>query len=421
MHKSGYLSDYQKIDLDRVGRVLIFAILPCSLVIARQSSPAILSLGFLLILLNSIKTRNLSEIGSEIKNNIFRIHYIIIFLFSIFAFTSILWTFDYNTSVHQLIWGFLFPVLVGGVVLALVNKDDRIFSGWALFFGCFVASMLIVFENLSGHLIANSLGNRGAPSDLNHSVITLSIIFWPAFALVRSGLSGHKYKSLVYILFFTSVFVAVFMTVTHASRLALMIGSISFLIVFLLRKKSYIIFGLIVIGVIFIQPVWGDLIYRSVPNSIFEKLKVSAFDRVLIWQGTGAMVIEGPFLGIGFGGSRNITEAPSFHSIEEKYRKLLVHPHPHNNFLQIWLELGVIGAAFLCAFLISITYMLVRHERYYENETFAFFVSTVLVALISHGAWQAWWITAIMVGIIILSVAQAPASENKSKVEQLNT
>lgn len=420
MHKSKYQYNYKNINFDRFGRFLIFAMLPCSLVIARQSSPAILFLGFAFILMNSIKSQNLSEIKYIIKNNFFNINYIIILIFSIYALISIFWSYDYRISLHQLIWEFLFPVLIGGLAVALVDKSDRMFSVWVIFFGFLFASSLIIFENSTGYFIATSLGNRGAPSDLNHSVITLSIIFWPALALLRSGLSKNKFKFIIYILFILFGFTAIFMTVTHASRLALIIGAISFLIVFLLKKKSYLIFGLILTGLIFIQPIWGDLLYRSIPNSVFEKLKFSAFERVQIWQSTGAMVIESPIFGIGFGGSKNISKAPSYYSIEEKYRKNVNHPHPHNNFLQIWLELGVVGVGIFWIFILGITYLLIKHERSYENETFAFSTSTALVALISHGAWQAWWITAIMVGIVMLSVAEAPVSDGSSKIKQLN-
>jgi len=133
MHKSKCQYNYKNINFDRFGRFLIFAMLPCSLVIARQSSPAILFLGFAFILMNSIKSQNLSEIKYFIKNNFFNINYIIILIFSIYALISIFWSYDYRISLHQLIWEFLFPVLIGGLAVALVDKSDRMFSVWVIF------------------------------------------------------------------------------------------------------------------------------------------------------------------------------------------------------------------------------------------------------------------------------------------------
>src|SRR5690606_41888109 len=73
-------------------------------------------------------------------------------------------------------------------------------------------------------------------------------------------------------------------------------------------------------------------------------LPYSAAQRIEIWRHIGQAIAEHPLLGIGIDGARHtLSVAPG--SIEGA-------PHPHTALLQIWLELGVIGVAWLVGFLL---------------------------------------------------------------------
>ena len=64
--------------------------------------------------------------------------------------------------------------------------------------------------------------------------------------------------------------------------------------------------------------------------------------------------------------------------------------HPHNAALQIWVELGAVGAAL--AFLIF-AFLLRSIARLYADAAaprLALVAGAGMVALVGHGAWQGW-------------------------------
>ena len=131
-------------------------------------------------------------------------------------------------------------------------------------------------------------------------------------------------------------------------------------------------------------------------------LPYSAAQRIEIWRHIGQAIAEHPLLGIGIDGARHtLSVAPG--SIEGAL-------HPHNAFLQIWLELGVIGVAWLVGFLLFLGSLIGRmpvEARPYADAALA---AAVLVSSFAWGIWQTWWIATLFVSAALL-VAGARARD----------
>jgi len=68
--------------------------------------------------------------------------------------------------------------------------------------------------------------------------------------------------------------------------------------------------------------------------------------------------------------------------------------HPHNAALQWWLELGLIGVLIASFLVMQIPWKLRNWGSKPKRATaFACFSTTTIVALISYGIWQNWWIS----------------------------
>ena len=84
----------------------------------------------------------------------------------------------------------------------------------------------------------------------------------------------------------------------------------------------------------------------------------------------------------------------------EKSWQAFVEPiplHPHNLVLQVWLELGVLGAVILAALLMTVV-RLINHEitdRLDLAVGYGTLVSSLVVAGIGFGAWQNWWLSSL--------------------------
>jgi O-antigen ligase len=97
--------------------------------------------------------------------------------------------------------------------------------------------------------------------------------------------------------------------------------------------------------------------------------------------------------------------------------------HPHNIALQIWLELGLFGALLFAAVLITIIFECAKKSRDPLNRaaSLGLLSSFFIVALLSFSAWQAWWLSALMLigGSAIVILNEAFKAKNKLSEDKL--
>ena len=150
----------------------------------------------------------------------------------------------------------------------------------------------------------------------------------------------------------------------------------------------------------------------------------SARDRIAIWGFTAERAIEHPILGIGTRSTRVLVNREKKNKPEATEPSQYVPPvvvlgalnapprfghHAHNNFLQIWLELGAVGAALVLAVGLGLL-QLIRHMRC-DIRPYAFgaFTSACIIASFGFGLWQAWLLCGYALSIILINLARAIA------------
>ena len=133
-------------------------------------------------------------------------------------------------------------------------------------------------------------------------------------------------------------------------------------------------------------------------------LPISAKHRLFIWNFVADNSLNHPLLGIGFNGSRH------FSVEEEKMIKFFsgqtLSPlplHPHNNILQVYFELGLIGLFFYLS--LACKYILIIGRNYRTtnlaskdliSSLYACFSVYCIIAMISYSLWQSWWVLSIV-------------------------
>jgi exopolysaccharide production protein ExoQ len=133
--------------------------------------------------------------------------------------------------------------------------------------------------------------------------------------------------------------------------------------------------------------------------------KFSAWHRLEIWSFVGERIAERPLLGWGLDASRAI---PGGTALTPEGRQWLPL-HPHNAPLQLWLELGVPGAALFALFVARLWLALgaVGWPRLYAAAAGGSLVTGLVVALGSYGIWQEWLIgTEFLTLFLILVMAR---------------
>jgi len=125
----------------------------------------------------------------------------------------------------------------------------------------------------------------------------------------------------------------------------------------------------------------------------------STIVRLFIWRFATERIVERPLLGWGFDASRRIPGGGEtftvYRDTDEAGPRVLVSEfnlplHPHNQVLQIWLELGLGGALLVAGFGLLILWRL-------DGVALAVAASALVFDYLSFGAWQSWWIAAVFI------------------------
>jgi O-antigen ligase len=145
-------------------------------------------------------------------------------------------------------------------------------------------------------------------------------------------------------------------------------------------------------------------------------LPPSSAHRLLIWDFTIQRIRDKPVFGWGMEASRRIpgggdpapaatlerfglgAGAPT-HDILSRAARLPLHTH--NGPLQIWLELGMVGALLAAMLVFLLGRMAERSAR--PGVATAMLASAAVTGLLSFGTWQEWWVSAELLGLAALA------------------
>ncbi|MBM3554517.1 MAG: O-antigen ligase family protein [Alphaproteobacteria bacterium] len=138
--------------------------------------------------------------------------------------------------------------------------------------------------------------------------------------------------------------------------------------------------------------------------------KSSALHRLYIWRFVGERIEERPILGWGLDAARRIPGGEATTPVGGKYVSL----HPHSAPLQIWLELGVVGALLGAALVAMIFNSIGRIPERVERAGAAFVAAAALVvAGLGYGIWQVWWLATLALAAAVIRVASYPAPRER--------
>ncbi|TWB19047.1 O-antigen ligase [Nitrospirillum amazonense] len=124
--------------------------------------------------------------------------------------------------------------------------------------------------------------------------------------------------------------------------------------------------------------------------------------RVEIWDVAARRILEKPLVGWGLDSSRNIPdegEVSKFHP-----ESPIIPLHPHNIFLQVLLELGVVGSLLYTWLGVGLAWGTRRLPAYAQATALAAIAATVAVGCFSYGVWQTWWLCGIMLAAGLLEL-----------------
>lgn len=257
-----------------------------------------------------------------------------------------------------------------GAITVLMIADA--FSGWAVY----SALRLAVHAPDKAQYLQRNAG-RGC--------FSLAVLFWPvAVWLTRRGWLAAA------IALGAGLIIASVGLHVDSPVVALVFGGL--VLVFVQRLGRPAIWALLAATLLYfaLTPAFFALAGPSLPrfHSDHGFAKASWGVRLDIWRFAGAKIMERPWQGWGVDASRVWPE---------------VELHPHNAALQLWLELGVPGAALGALFWAKVwaRIAVAAADRTDAGVFAAVAVAYLSIGALSFGVWQEWWLALGVLALVV--------------------
>ncbi len=331
---------------------------------------------------------------------------------------SAAWSIDPEQSLDRL--AKLTAIAVGAVIL--VDAARRIDDGGrgrieiALMAGAAVGLGLVALEVATGAAINDFVRDqaRTGPTELtnlNRSAVVMAIVAWLA-ALGVERRFGRAWM----LAFLALVLVILSQLDPGAPVLALVGGAV---VAVLARRwptpVAVVLASCVTVGMIAAPWLPGSLLSPERYAAWSDQPDFATTHRLAIWSFTAERVRERPLYGWGLDAARNMPGGSDLIRLARPdglTRPVTQLPlHPHNAFLQWWLELGLPGAALGGALIVLTIFAVPRHvdDGVAQAACLATIASGTVVACLSFGIWQGWWLSTLwLLAALTAAIARAP-------------
>lgn len=261
-----------------------------------------------------------------------------------------------------------------------------------------IASAALMFEALSGAYLREVIPPKDLSplrfkdfTSLGRGVTAMAPLVFPAGVMLRR-MSG---SSLVASTPFLALLIAAANFSIFANVAELACGALAFCAALIRPRASVLLWSALFVAMLIAVPFAASAIpAEAAINGEFGLVPPSWTQRLIVWREAGTIALGQCMpLGCGADYARALGEAGRTIEIPGWPVALPTMPvHPHNLFLQVWLELGLPGVALLAAALVAVSGALLQVRI--EKATTAAILAAAAAAFISvmseESLWQVW-------------------------------
>ena len=290
--------------------------------------------------------------------------------------------------------GLLVGVCIGALFLAIETVFDQIIA----------RTLLNVFEftrpSNAKHIKVVDNEVKSLPLDLlNRKIAVLNLLLWPTLFLT-AGWWARKWNSIISVVLFTLTGLATFHSVHETSMIAFLAGTVIFILYYYFSR----------IGQLAVMTAWVSAILLILPmaplayNSNLHKaewMPGSAQARIVLWSNTAHRFLANPFAGVGVYTTQIVDDERSKRATiprQHHYKNIATGRHSHNVFLQIWYELGVVGGILILTTGLALISRIKSLKGNIKPQIAATFVVATIIASLTWGLWQVWFIAMFGLG-----------------------
>lgn len=262
----------------------------------------------------------------------------------------------------------------------------------------------------NNYLVQTPTGIVISKSWLSRQMSALAVLFWPL--LMIAALRTSRPAGLVRMLGLgTLAVIAISVSEKDAAKVAMLTGATAWLATWYVPRfavpagyAAWTLCCLLIVPLLLTLSALNADRWSFVPESGRARLE--------IWQRMSDYVLERPMLGIGADSTlveerlrvkrereerqrarEQKVRLPQPETPEELKFSALVRTHPHNQFLQVWYELGVVGATSFVVLGLTMIRAISRLDRLPRAYGMATMASVTALASLTHSLWQEWYVT----------------------------
>lgn len=328
-----------------------------------------------------------------------------------FAAVSLLWASDTAAGamkISSMTLMYLGSILASRI-FASETKANTVRLAEGMWVGFLIGLMYLTVRNFTqGGMDATLV--QGAARDvitldiaeMTRSISPVPVLLAPALLAILSGFK-HPWRWILAAIIGIFAVVVVASSPHETSKLALIASAAIAAVAYYAHRWAHRLTQLAwVSACLLIIPV--SLAAHSLDMHWSPWLPWTAQHRILIWNTYARLSLDRPVLGHGFGMSQVIQpEIPGMteHPFERLKLKLpawmarakqFKSVHPHNAFLQVWYELGAVGAALLTIAGLAIIEAIGRQQPHQQPFGYATAIAASVLLFSSYGLWQLWLI-----------------------------
>jgi O-antigen ligase len=228
------------------------------------------------------------------------------------------------------------------------------------------------------------------PDDLTRNVVPLPLLIWPALMAARP-LPARIWRPCVYSALLGLSAVAILGATSETGKLAFAVGVLAFAMAhFSTRLAHYTIAAVWLVACLAVVPL--ARLARQFDLQDASWVQLTGQIRLSIWNEIAQLVPKAPILGVG--ADMTYVIRPRMHEVPlaaPDYWAGFPLTHPHNVYLQIWYELGLVGAALLTVFGLMVLRQICRLREAQRPFAFALFAASAAQIGFSYNLWQIWF------------------------------
>ncbi|MGH6815711.1 MAG: O-antigen ligase family protein [Hyphomicrobiaceae bacterium] len=298
--------------------------------------------------------------------------------------------------------------LVAAVVSGALFAAVETVSGQALTRGVFTMIPLLRADYDKHLRIVDGVVTGLSPTNINRRTTLVTLLLWPTLFAAASVLRGRLRMGLVLALVGAALLLFAF-THHQSSQAALLAGAAALgLYTLKPRMTGYLLGAAWGCTVLLIVPVTA-VAYKAELHRA-EWLPPSARHRVVIWGYTAERIAKAPLLGIGADSTAHVDLQRPSGTVDKPRDHLYARAtgrHAHNVYLQVWYELGAIGALLLLPLGFLAVYSFRALTPAAQPWGAALFAASAAMMASSYSLWQAWFQAAFGLGVVALALADA--------------